>query len=84
MLRKYLFIGVCIVVAGAAVFGIYRELKKGEKALVVQVAENQKIADVIPVWLRGNAEVQKIQSDLNSLAGYRAEYGCLTDTPSDV
>jgi hypothetical protein len=84
MTKKYALIILCVIVLGAVIFGIYKELDKGKKSLVSEVAEKQKIADAIPVWLKGNKDVQKIQDDLNTLADYRAEYGCMTAAPNEV
>lgn len=84
MLKKYLLIGLCVVIAGAAVFGIYKELVKSNQSLVAEVAEKKEIASMIPVWLRPEADVQKIQNELNTLAEYRARYGCTTGSPSEV
>jgi ABC-type antimicrobial peptide transport system permease subunit len=84
MYKKYLFIVLAVIILALVVFGIYKELGKSKTVLLSEVAEKQKITDVIPVWLRTNSEIQKIQNDLNTITEYRAKYGCATDAPSDV
>jgi hypothetical protein len=84
MIKRYIFITLGAAAIGLVVFGIYKELNKSKQSIVAGVAERQKVAAVIPVWLKTNKDVLKIQDELNTLADYRAEYGCLTNAPSDV
>jgi len=84
MAKKYLFIGLAIIIFVLVVFGIYKELDKSKKSLVTEVAEKKEIASIIPVWLRTEPDVVKIQNELNIIADYRAKYYCTTDAPSNV
>ncbi|MCL5775111.1 MAG: hypothetical protein M1333_02770 [Patescibacteria group bacterium] len=82
--KKYVFIGFAIIIAVALAFGFYKELNRSKQSLVAEVTEKKEIASMIPVWLRPEPDVQKIQSELDTLAEYRAKYYCTTDSPSDV
>jgi len=84
MIKKYILIIIGLLVLVLAVFGIYKELNKSNQSVVAGVAERQMVSAVIPVWLKTNKDVLKIQDELNTLADYRAEYDCMTDEPSNV
>ena len=84
MIKKYILIIIGLLVLVLAVFGIYKELNKSNQSVVAGVAESQMVSAVIPVWLKTNKDVLKIQDELNTLADYRAEYDCMTDVPSNV
>ncbi len=80
MAKRYIFAVLSIVVAGLLVFGIYKELDKSKKALLAEVAEKQKVADLVPVWLKTNHEILKLQDDLDTIAELRVKNGCVADT----
>lgn len=82
MVKKYIFVGFGLVVLGLIALGIYKELDKSKKVLSTEVAEKKEIASIIPVWLKTNPELQKIQNDLNTVAEYRAKNGCIEDAPA--
>lgn len=80
MAKKYALILISLIVVVLLITGIVVELGKSRKELLSEVAEKQKIADMIPVWLKTNHDIIKMQDDLNTLAEYRVKNGCVADT----
>jgi len=76
MAKKYIFIGACVILTIVIIFGIAAELNKSKQLLLSEVKQKQEIVSLIPMWMRTNKDIIKIQSQMDDVVDFQAKYNC--------